>query len=87
MIEQSVIIGRKTVLAIKHKGRKNSYINTINTNDPTYLKQLYQCTTTLHGDAAIYRNLANPMNTKANSVNIIPGKMKPLHLLVGQLKQ
>jgi hypothetical protein len=86
VIEQSTRIGSKKVLASKHKGRQNSCIDTINTVQLTYLKQLYWYTMTLLREAAIYISLANAVNKKGNSENI-PTEMKPLHLLTGWLKQ
>jgi hypothetical protein len=84
---QSARMGRKKVLASNHKGRQMSYVNTIDAIDPTYLKQLYRYATTLHGDTATYSDLANAMNAKANTENVLPDEMKPTHLSVGQLKR
>ena len=86
MIKQSAKMGKKKVLASNHKGRQTSYVNTIDAIDPTYLKQLYQYATTRHGDTATYSDLANVMNAKANTENVLPDEMKPMHSSVGHLK-
>ncbi len=71
----------------KHKGKQTCYVQEIDAVDATYLKRLYRYATSLHGDVATFKELADAMNAKANVENVLPEHMKPMHLSQGQLKR
>jgi hypothetical protein len=47
---------------------------------------LFRYATSLKGDVATFKELADAMNAKANVENVLPEHMKPMHLSQGQLK-
>jgi hypothetical protein len=68
----------------KHKGTTGgSYTANIETNHPTYLVYLYQYSTGIYGDTATFQKLANALNAKAATEDVIPN----LQLSKWQLKQ
>jgi hypothetical protein len=83
-LEQSArVSGCIRGLNSKHKGKQTCYIDSTNAVDETYLKRLYRYASSLHGDVATFKELADAMNAKEN---VLPEHKKPMHLSQGQVK-